>query len=86
LCHSGPKSTKHCGSIDNGAIADTEFIFRAKDLDVQQGIRIVDFENSYLNVVEMRLERVEIGGGWGGPSVSVSVTEEGTFSHREVSN
>jgi hypothetical protein len=64
---------------------EREFIFRAKESDMQQRIRIVAFENSDLNVVETRVERVEIGGGWG-PSVSLSVTEEGTFSHRDVPN
>jgi hypothetical protein len=72
------------GGIE-GAIAGKEFISRAKDLDVKQRIRILDFENGDLNVVEIRLEKVEIGEGWG-PSVSVSVTEEGTFSDREVPN
>ena len=41
---------------------------------MQQRIRIIDFENGYLNIVEMRLEKVEIEGGWG-PSVSVSVRD-----------
>jgi hypothetical protein len=52
---------------------------------MQQRIRIIDFENGYLNIVEMRLEKAEIEGGWG-PSVSTSVTEEGIFPHREVPN
>jgi hypothetical protein len=52
------------GEFEKGVIVGREFIFRAKDADVQQRIGIVDLENSDLDVDEMRLGKVEIRGGW----------------------